>query len=241
MIQPQRLFDTEALRRRRYERLSALVGLRPTDRIIEIGCGRGPRSVASMHRTNPIVGVDLLPPSSVEVGASNFTYRQADAADLSQFADGEFDVAISIGLLEHIQPRERLEQVVREHRRVARRYAAVTTHRFAFIEPHYRWPLFSIWPEWLKRLDIGPLRPAGTRLRRDGSTRPINWLASDEWLRLFDDPTARTFRHWYGPLLLFLLIVGGEAPPVSDPAAAPAQSPAPTPSDPRPGARSPSP
>ena len=188
------LLDTEALRRRRYERLTALVGLRPTDRIIEIGCGRGPRSVAAMNRTNPIVGVDLLPPSDVVVGQSNFTYCQADATDLRQFADGEFDVAISIGLLEHIQPRERLAQVVREHRLVARRYAAVTTHRFAFIEPHYRLPLFSIWADALKRLNVGLLRPAGTRLRRDGSTRPINWLAADEWLRLFDDPTARAAR-----------------------------------------------
>ena len=241
MHQLHRLLDPQPLRRRRYERLASLVGLRPTDRIIELGCGRGPRSVAAMNRTNPIVGVDLLPPADVAVRQSNFTYLQADAADLRQFADGEFDVAISIGLLEHIQPRERLEQVVREHRRVAQRYAAVTTHRFAFIEPHYRLPLFSVWPDALKRLDVGPIRPAGTRLRRDGSIRPINWLAGDEWLRLFDDPTARTFRHWYGPLLLFLLIVGGAPAPVSDPSAAPARSPAPTPSDRRPGARSPLP
>lgn len=86
-----------------------------------------------MNTVNQIVGVDLLPPANVQITQPNFTYRQADAGDLGEFADGEFDVAISIGLLEHIHPRARLEQVVREHRRVARRYAAVTTHRFAFI------------------------------------------------------------------------------------------------------------
>jgi hypothetical protein len=209
--------------------------------MIDIGCGRGPRSVASLNQVNPIVGVDVLPATEVQLASPNFTYRRADAADLGQFADGEFDVAMSIGLLEHIQPRERLAQVVREHRRVARRYAVVTTHRFAFIEPHYRLPLFSIWPDRLKRLAIGPLRPAGTRLRPDGTTRPINWLAADEWLQLFDDPTARAYDHWYGPLLLFQLIVGGQVGPLRRPSAAPARSPAPPPTGPRPAARSRSP
>jgi Methyltransferase domain len=166
-----------------------------------------------MNATNPIVGVDLRPPAQIQISQPNFTYRQADATDLSQFADGEFDVAISTGLLEHIQPRERLVQAVREHRRVARRYAVVTTHRFAFIEPHFRLPLFSMWPDRLKRLAVGRFHPAGTDLLPDGSTRAINWLSGEEWLRLFDDPTAATYDHWYGPCLLFQLIVGGEGRP----------------------------
>jgi len=203
------MIDTTALRRRRYRRLARLVGLRPTDTIVDIGCGRGERSVATFNRTNPIVGVDLLPPDEIRLRQPNFTYRQGDATELAMFDDRQFDVAFSVGLLEHIHPRERLVAAIREQQRIASRYAAVITHRYAFLEPHFRMPLFSIWPDWMRKAVVRHLSPAGTRLRRDGSLRAINWLPGSEWLRLFDDPTARALNHWYGPLLQHQLIVGG--------------------------------
>jgi ubiquinone/menaquinone biosynthesis C-methylase UbiE len=210
----RRLIDTTALRRRRYERLARLAGLRPTDRVIDIGCGQGGGAIAYWNTTNPIVGVDLLPPEAVHVvDRPNFSYRQADATDLSAFADDEFDVAFSIGLLEHIRPDDRLAAAIAELRRVARRYCAVVPHRAAFVEPHFQAPFFSLWPDALKSAAIRRTT-LGTQGRRpDGQWQRIHWLTGSEWLRRFGDPTARAHRHWYGPLLQYTVIVGGVASP----------------------------
>jgi ubiquinone/menaquinone biosynthesis C-methylase UbiE len=201
--------DTTNLRRRRYLRLAHEVGLRPTDRVIELGCGYGDRSIAVWNHENPIVGVDILHPEEIVLDRANFTYRSCDATDLSMFPDESFDVAFAIGMLEHIHPIDRAEQAIREAQRVARRYAFVMPHRYAFIEPHYRLPLFGIWPDRLKdvvmRQKRGRWRP-----------RKIHWLSAAAWLRLFDDPHARVLNHWYGPFLMSLIVVGGRDLPATD-------------------------
>ena len=210
----RRIVNTAGLRRRRYERLTRLVGLRPRDRIIDIGCGPGGGAIAAWNTTNEIVGVDLLPPEGVRVvSRPNFRYERADATDMAAFGDAAFDVAFSIGLLEHIRPDERLATAIRELRRVGRRYCAVVPHRAAFVEPHFQAPFFSLWPDALKSAAVRRL-PLGTQGRRaDGQWQRIHWLSGSEWLRRFDDPSARAYRHWYGPLLLYTIIVGGEGLP----------------------------
>jgi SAM-dependent methyltransferase len=212
----RRIVDTEGLRRRRYERLARLAGLRPTDRVIDIGCGPGGGAIAALNTTNVIVGVDLLPAAEIHVvDRPNFSYRQADATDLSAFADDAFDVAFAIGLLEHIRPDDQLARAIGELRRVGRRYCAVVPHRAAFIEPHFQMPFFSLWPDALK---VAAIRRAtlGTQGRRpDGQWQRIHWLSGGEWLRRFDDPTARARRHWYGPLLMYTVIVGGRDAPAA--------------------------
>jgi SAM-dependent methyltransferase len=193
------IVDTSELKRQRYLRLTREVDLRPGDRIIELGCGAGTRSIAAWNHENEIVGIDLVKPAMVGIEQPNFVYRRADAADLSAFADGSFDVALSIGMLEHIVPNDRLALVIREARRVARRYAFVVPHRYAFIEPHYQLPLFPIWPDGLRS------RVTGRHRRR----RPVIWPTAAEWTTLFGDPSLRILNHWYGPLLLYRILVGG--------------------------------
>ena len=114
-------FNTAGLRRKRYERIVHILDLKPTDRILDLGCGPGDRSVAAFNQTNEIVGVDLLDPEDVKVAYPNFRYLKLDASDMHVFAEDSFDVAISLGMLEHIRPRERLQRAIRETRRVARR------------------------------------------------------------------------------------------------------------------------
>ena len=213
----RRVIDTNALRRRRYERLTRVVGLQPGDRIADIGCGPGGGAIAAWNSTNPIVGIDLLPPDEVHLrDRPNVRYEQGDATDLAAFADRQFDVAFSIGLLEHVRPDDRLAAAIRELRRVGRRYCAVVPHRAAFVEPHFQAPLFSLWPDWLKTAATRRLS-LGTQGRRpDGHWQRIHWLTGSDWLRRFDDPTARAYRHWYGPLLLYTIIAGGEGLPLRD-------------------------
>jgi SAM-dependent methyltransferase len=194
------LVDTGELRRRRYQRVAREVGLRPTDRILELGCGAGHRSIAAWNRHNEIVGVDRLDPAQITVAQPNFVYQQGDASDLAMFGDRSFDVVVSIGMLEHIGPSERLALVIHEARRVASRYAFVVPHRYAFIEPHYQLPLFPIWPEHIKDM-------VRRRSRRRGS---VIWPTAAEGRVLFGhDPTLRVLDHWYGPILMFRILVGG--------------------------------
>jgi SAM-dependent methyltransferase len=196
------IVDTSELRRQRYLRMAREVRLRPGDRVIELGCGAGHRSIADWNHENQIVGIDLVDPSRVAAAQPNFVYRQCDATDLSVFPDGSFDVALSIGMLEHIVPEERLRLAIRETQRVAQRYAFVVPHRYAFIEPHYQMPLFPIWPEALK--DV-----VRRRSRRRGT---VTWPTAAEWRDLFGDPSLRILNHWYGPVMMYRLMVGGSTP-----------------------------
>jgi SAM-dependent methyltransferase len=207
-----RRFDTTELRRKRYERIAGLVGLEPTDRILDVGCGPGGRSIAAFNSENEIVGVDLFDEGELQVEYSNFVYLRRDACDLVGIDDGAFDVAISLGMLEHIRPRERLVTAVRETQRVARRYCFVVPHRYAFIEPHFYMPFFSIWPGWLKSALIKRFRLGTQKRKPSGQWQRINWLTRRQWAQVFADPSLVITNHWYGPFLQYYLIVGGELP-----------------------------
>jgi 2-polyprenyl-3-methyl-5-hydroxy-6-metoxy-1,4-benzoquinol methylase len=115
--------------------------------VIDLGCGRTGRSTTELApRTWKIVGVDRYPPSQVAHTHPGFRYVQADVTDLSAFRDHEFDLAIAVGLLEHVTEPAAFEAAAREIQRVARQYAVIVPYRFAWIEPHFLVPLFPILP-----------------------------------------------------------------------------------------------
>lgn len=131
------------LKRRRFRRMLQTVNL-PADRplrVLEVGCADG-RDTIQFLRELPdceIHGVDVKPQTLPE----DVTFHLADAADLP-FEDGEFDLVVSIGLLEHIEPMEKLSAVIREMRRVGRACVAVIPSVSTLLEPHalrLRWPL----------------------------------------------------------------------------------------------------
>jgi SAM-dependent methyltransferase len=205
--------DTTKLRRRRYERMAELVDLRPGDRILDVGCGTGGRSIAAFNSENEILGIDVLEPGEVTASYPNFTYRKQDATRMTDLEDKSFDAALSVGMLEHVRPREQLVAAIRETQRVAHRYCFVVPHKYAWIEPHFVLPLFSIWPGSVKSALIKRFR-LGTQERRPaGDWQRINWLTRREWTELFADPNLRIVNHWYGPLLEYYLICGGEPRP----------------------------
>ena len=202
--------NTASLRRKRYERIARLVDLRPGDRVLDVGCGTGARSIAAFNAENEILGVDIVDPGDVTADHPNFRYLQLDATDMRPLADKSFDVAISVGMLEHIRPRERLVAAIRETQRVARRYCFAVPHRYAFVEPHFVLPLFSLWPGAVKSFLIKRFRLGTQERQPSGRWQRINWLTRRQWSELFADPNLRIVNHWYGPLLEYYLICGGE-------------------------------
>jgi SAM-dependent methyltransferase len=116
-------------------------------RVIDIGCGRTGRSTTDFAPPGwDITGVDLLPPGRVAHAHPRFRYVRASVCDLGRFADGEFDLAISVGLLEHVTDPADFARATREIRRVARQWALVVPYRLAWVEPHYGVPFFPLLP-----------------------------------------------------------------------------------------------
>jgi SAM-dependent methyltransferase len=104
--------------------------------VLDVGCGEGVLTSewAERLRDGRIVGIDLEDPKLhaewEKRSRPNLEYRAEEATRLS-FADGEFDMATAIEVLEHVpQP----ERTLAEMARVAERYLLVSVPR----EPIWR-------------------------------------------------------------------------------------------------------
>jgi 2-polyprenyl-3-methyl-5-hydroxy-6-metoxy-1,4-benzoquinol methylase len=106
------------------------------DSILDVGCGEGVLTAQWADRLGDrrIVGIDLDDPKLKaeweQRRRANLEYRVEDATNLS-FAEGEFDMATAIEVLEHVPDPER---TVSEMARVAKRWVLVSVPR----EPLWR-------------------------------------------------------------------------------------------------------
>lgn len=130
-------------RERRHARLFTLTGLTPASRIVDIGCGA--LGLRALEPDLDVTGVDLLPRPSYPG-----PFVQADATDRLPFDDGEFDLAYSSSVVEHV-PRELRAAFAAELKRVARGWY-VQTPAYSFpIEPHALLPFAHWLPPRLRR------------------------------------------------------------------------------------------
>jgi 2-polyprenyl-3-methyl-5-hydroxy-6-metoxy-1,4-benzoquinol methylase len=116
--------------------LDALWTQAAPDSILDVGCGEGVLTAqwADKLGDQRIVGIDLDDPKLKaeweQRRRANLEYRVEDATNLS-FANGEFDMATAIEVLEHVPDPER---TVSEMARVAKRWVLVSVPR----EPLWR-------------------------------------------------------------------------------------------------------
>jgi ubiquinone/menaquinone biosynthesis C-methylase UbiE len=142
------------------ERLLDELAIRPTDRVVEVGCGAGSFSRRVMRRLGvggALVGVDssegLLTQAAAALkgsGQARFEPVLADIAGLGSWLDGA-DVVVGRTMLHHVPMVEfvlgRLRAIVRPGTRVG------------FLEPDFRSPLARLaYLEATTRPELAPLR-----------------------------------------------------------------------------------
>lgn len=170
------------LRTRRHGLLAQLTGVRPGDRVLDVGCGAlGLRAQAG---DLDITGTDLT-----DRPAYPGPFVRADATLGLPFDDGSFDLVHASSVVEHIPPHRR-QAFARELLRVGRG-VYVQTPAFSFpIEPHALLPAAHWLPPRLRR----PYWYLGTQ----GHWEDVRLLRRGELAALF--PSATVHPESLGPL-----------------------------------------
>ena len=178
-------------RRKRVALFERLLAPRAGESAVDIGCGAS--GLATLGTPLAVTGVDRVP--RYEYPGARFV--QADAAALP-FGDGEFDIAYSSSVVEHLPPAKRAAYA-REVTRVGTRWLVQTPNRAFPIEPHALLPVVH----WLPRR----LGRALWRLGVSGDPYDdVRLLGIGELRRLF--PDALIVHERVGPLTKSFVAVG---------------------------------
>ena len=175
------------LKKRRLKILFKKTGLDRTEkkiRILEIGCANGKDALQFLGDGTKyeLVGLDI---KDGQVDMENFTFVQGDAASLP-FPDKSFDLVISIGLLEHIEPMEKLSEVIREIRRVGKNHASIVPSVSTWLEPH------TVKPLWPRRLHKGFVHK-----HSENQILHLNFFSDHTWTKFEGFSDAEVERFFY--------------------------------------------
>jgi ubiquinone/menaquinone biosynthesis C-methylase UbiE len=130
---------------------------------------------------------------------------------MSLFEDNQFDIAFCDGMLEHICDRDDLEKICKEIRRVSKQYAIIVPWKYAFIEPHFKLPFFSIYPLKIQKKLIlrFDLHGVGRWMKREGASvfeEHYQWLSSKEFKKLF--PESKVYLIFFGLFCDNIAVIG---------------------------------
>ena len=132
-----------------------------------------------------------------EITFSNFRKIIADATSMHDIADGEFEIAFSNSLIEHLDTYARQHQMAREVRRVGQSYYIQTPNKHFPIEPHFLVPFFQYFPLSLKismvqRLNLGWYQKIPDQEKAREHILSHRLLTESEMCTLF--PDSRLFK-----------------------------------------------
>ncbi len=177
-----------SLKRRRFQKIMELAALPETGRlrILEVGCATG-KDVIQFLRQEPrfeIWGIDIQKQSLEGV-----QFVQADASCLP-FPDKSFDLVVSVGLLEHIEPMEKLSRAIEEINRVGKHMAVVIPSVSTILEPHNGELFFSLrfHQDMMSLEQKSPLR--------------LNYFTEHTWTKFPGFSSCHIRRFWYLPFLI---------------------------------------
>ncbi len=132
-------------RKKRFEFfLSLLQTVPPPIRLLDVG---GTRDFwEKMGTPSDSLHVTLLNVFPTNIQDSRFTYIVGDGRDLSQFADGAFDVVFSNSVIEHLPTFADQARMSSEIQRVGKRYFVQTPNYYFPLEPHFLVLGFQFFP-----------------------------------------------------------------------------------------------
>lgn len=112
------------------------------NKILDIGCSNGKDAIQFLDDNNKfeLYGVDIL---ENQIEQDNFSFIKCNAEKIP-FEDDYFDIVISIGALEYIEPMEKLSRVIKEINRAGKSYVIAIPSVSTIVEPHTMglfWPL----------------------------------------------------------------------------------------------------
>jgi hypothetical protein len=134
----------------------------------------------------------------------NIDPRAGDATDLSEFADGSFDVVFSNSVIEHLQTRDNQSAMAAEVRRLAPVYWIQTPNFWFPVEPHFLTPGWHYLPvavrvALLRRRRWGWRGPLPEAAKAEEAVREIRLMRGSELTRMF--PEATLERERIGPFV----------------------------------------
>ncbi|GAB4471649.1 MAG: hypothetical protein Kow0088_05600 [Anaerolineales bacterium] len=164
------------------------------------------RIVSSEYLSSHHVNITIvnLPGSGLPENHGPFSFVEADACNLTQFADHSFDIAHSNSVVEHVGDWDRMVKFAKEVRRVAKSYFVQTPNYWFFIEPHCMTPFFHWLPKpirvWLVlHFQLGHWRKADSIVDAVYIVESARLLDKKMFQALFPDATILTERYFLSP------------------------------------------
>lgn len=181
-------------KKKRYEEIVRLLNLKPHEKILNLGSGKG-YTFENFNKVNPITGMDIFSEKENIVKQKNFKYIQRKN-NVLPFKDKEFDVVVSIGVLEHIQPEEAFLKTCEEIQRVGKKYLVIVPSLSTIIEPHYGFPFFHLFPikmqEFLqKKFNLKYIEEN----QKQSDYEKIRYLKRSHWEKLFPNSSIKNYMH----------------------------------------------
>ncbi len=144
-------------RLRKFELFQSIFGLRPEDRILDVGAD--PQLFTRYTFEDYYPHVERITGGSIDfemVRQAREYYPKAHYAIFDgcalPFPDKSFDIIFSNAVIEHIMGRERQEQFAREAMRVGKSWFITTPNYWFPLEVHYLLPFFQFLPRGGKRV-----------------------------------------------------------------------------------------
>jgi Methyltransferase domain len=200
------------MRGKRFERFEALTATldRPL-RILDIG---GTHNFWAQRGWAGRDDVDITMVNLHEepTGHANLHSMVGDATNLSGIGDGEYDVAFSNSVIEHLFTGEAQAAMAREVQRVAKAYWVQTPNFWFPMEPHFLVPGWHYMPERMRvaiiqRRQCGWRGPCPDIDQARAIVREVRLMRKRELVKLFPDATLYEER-FYGLTKSFVVHQG---------------------------------
>lgn len=157
-------------------------------KVLDVGCATG-RDFLTFARDETQFELYGMDNRDFSEAADGWSFVQGDAGSID-FPDNEFDVVVSIGVLEHIKPIMKLDKVSEEINRVGKNFIIIVPSNGTWLEPH------RIQFNWQKRAPGHKMNDSN-----------LFYYSDEAWLQFTGFSSGTTHRFSYIPGLINNLVI----------------------------------